>query len=209
MQLDAAELLNNVCTYYTGRLAQHGATPRGVDWNSPESQQLRFEQLLRVCDRSESLVVGDYGCGYGALHDHLLCSGFDGGYRGFDLSPAMIECARQRCATGAHTRFATEECVLEDADYVVASGVFNVKLQTPLAEWEAYVYRTIDRIAAWSRRGFAFNALTSYSDPERMRVDLYYPNPCTLFDHCKRRFSRQVALLHDYGLYEFTILVRL
>jgi hypothetical protein len=28
------------------------------------------------------------------------------------------------------------------------------------------------------------------------------------FDHCKRNFSRQVALLHDYGLWEFTILVR-
>jgi hypothetical protein len=25
---------------------------------------------------------------------------------------------------------------------------------------------------------------------------------------CKRRFSRNVALLHDYDLYEFTVLVR-
>ena len=51
--------------------------------------------------------------------------------------------------------------------------------------------------------------LTSYSDPDRMRPDLYYGDPCRLFDHCKRRYSRHVALLHDYGLYEFTILVRL
>jgi len=29
-----------------------------------------------------------------------------------------------------------------------------------------------------------------------------------LFDYCKRTYSRDVALLHDYGLYEFTILVR-
>jgi hypothetical protein len=29
-----------------------------------------------------------------------------------------------------------------------------------------------------------------------------------IFDICKRKFSRNVALLHDYGLYEFTILVR-
>jgi hypothetical protein len=47
-----------------------------------------------------------------------------------------------------------------------------------------------------------------YSDPERMRAHLYYADPCRLFDHCKRRYSRHVALLHDYGLYEFTILVR-
>jgi hypothetical protein len=41
-----------------------------------------------------------------------------------------------------------------------------------------------------------------------MRPDLYYGDPCALFDHCKRRYARNVAVLHDYGLYEFTILVR-
>ena len=41
-----------------------------------------------------------------------------------------------------------------------------------------------------------------------MRPDLYYADPCELFDRCKRRYSRNVALLHDYDLYEFTILVR-
>ena len=59
-----------------------------------------------------------------------------------------------------------------------------------------------------SLKGFAFNCLTSYSDPEKMRADLFYPNPCQVFDHCKTKFSRHVALLHDYGLYEFSILVR-
>ena len=41
-----------------------------------------------------------------------------------------------------------------------------------------------------------------------MRPDLYYADPCRLFDLCKRRYAKNVALLHDYGLYEFTILVR-
>jgi hypothetical protein len=67
----------------------------------------------------------------------------------------------------------------------------------------------IDRMASLSRRGFAFNMLTSYSDPARMRDDLYYGDPCRMFDLCKRKYSRNVALLHDYGIYDFTILVRL
>ena len=62
---------------------------------------------------------------------------------------------------------------------------------------------------ALSRRGFAFNMLTSYSDADRMRSDLHYGDPAAYFDLCKRRFSRNVALLHDYELYEFTIVVRL
>jgi hypothetical protein len=63
----------------------------------------------------------------------------------------------------------------------------------------------MDRAAC---KGFAFNCLTTYSDPERLRDDLYYGDPCYYFDLCKRLYSRHVALLHDYGLWEFTIIVR-
>ena len=68
--------------------------------------------------------------------------------------------------------------------------------------------RNQQRIDRLGNRGFAFNMLTSYSDPDRMRSDLFYGDPRHFFDHAKRTFSKQVALLHDYGLYEFTILVR-
>jgi hypothetical protein len=50
--------------------------------------------------------------------------------------------------------------------------------------------------------------LTSYSDPERMRPELYYGDPRFFFDRCKRDYTRNVALLHDYDLYEFTIIAR-
>ena len=41
-----------------------------------------------------------------------------------------------------------------------------------------------------------------------MRPDLYYADPGLFFDDCKRRFSRNVAILHDYDLYDFTVIVR-
>ena len=59
-----------------------------------------------------------------------------------------------------------------------------------------------------STRGFAFNCLTAYSDADKMRDYLYYASPTWLFDMCKQRYARNVALLHDYGLYEFTLIVR-
>ncbi len=55
----------------------------------------------------------------------------------------------------------------------------------------------------------AFNALTTYSDPEKQRSELYYADPLQLFDYCKRNLSRDVALLHDYELFDFTIVVRM
>ncbi len=201
-------LLENVREYYTRRLTEFGPSPRGVDWNSAESQEVRFRQLLKLCQGSNRCVLGDYGCGYGALLGFARAEGFEGDYRGFDIAPAMVKAAQHQYATDISARFGSEEMVLTGCEVVVASGIFNVKLGASLEDWEDYVFRSIDRLAAIGTRGFGFNALTSYSDPDRMRPDLYYPNPCQLFDHCKRQYSRHVALLHDYGLYEFTILVR-
>ena len=41
-----------------------------------------------------------------------------------------------------------------------------------------------------------------------MRPHLHYGDPLWFFDWCKRKYSRNVALLHDYDLYDFTIIVR-
>ncbi len=87
--------------------------------------------------------------------------------------------------------------------------MFNVKLDASDAAWRAYVDQELAAIAAISLRGFAFNMLTSYSDPDRKRGDLFYQEPEEMFRYCMNRFSRAVALIHDYPLYEFTVLVRL
>jgi len=47
----------------------------------------------------------------------------------------------------------------------VASGVFNVKLKADVKVWDDYMAKTIETMASLATRGFAFNALTSYSDP--------------------------------------------
>jgi hypothetical protein len=96
----------------------------------------------------------------------------------------------------------------QQTDFAVASGIFNVKLDQAEDAWRAYIGATLDAMHRATTSGFAFNCLTSYSDADKMRPNLHYADPCELFDFCKRRFSRNVALLHDYGLYEFTILVR-
>lgn len=206
--MNNSHVLAEVSAYYSARLAEHGPTPRGVDWNSSESQHLRFDQLVRVCDLPSTASLGDYGSGYGAMLDYLRGRGFAGEFRGYDIAANMVSTAQARFAGDGRARFSSSEDVLEGTDYLFASGIFNVRLSTPVADWEAYLRVTLDRIAARARKGFAFNVLTSYSDPEKRRADLYYADPCRLFDLCKRRYSRHVSLLHDYGLYEFTVLVR-
>ena len=52
-----------VKSYYSEKVLQFGATPAGVDWSSPESQQLRFKQLVKLCDGSTIFSINDWGCG--------------------------------------------------------------------------------------------------------------------------------------------------
>ena len=200
------EIIDKVGRYYSDRVREFGATAKGVDWNSEESQTLRFTQLARVLPPNGRFSLVDYGCGYGALVDFLEASRREFDYQGFDVSDEML--TRARSAHRGGRRFVASEADLEPADFALASGVFNVRLDVGEAEWTEYVMHTLGVLGLLGRSGFAFNMLTSYSDAERMRLDLYYGDPCRFFDHCKRTFSKQVALLHDYGLYEFTILVR-
>jgi SAM-dependent methyltransferase len=195
--------------YYARKLDRHGPTPRGVDWNDDGSQRLRFEQLLALVGDAKAFSLNDYGCGYGALLDHLLREGREVRYTGYDISPAMIATARERHEGAPRASFTTEPAELRPADFTVASGVFNVKLDTAEDEWRQYVFEMIDQMAGLSVTGMAFNALTSHTDPGRRRPDLYYADPAAMLDHCLRAYSRDVALRHDYALYEFTILVRL
>ncbi len=199
---------HKVQEYYDEKLRAHGATARGVDWKSPESQELRFAQLAKLIDATGRFSINDYGCGYGALVDFLARSGYDFLYTGFDISTEMIAQAEALHAHTDEIRFISGRDQLAPGDYTVASGIFNVKLNTGDDAWKQYMLEILDTMNSLSRRGFAFNALTKYSDAEFMRSSLYYADPLFFFDYCKTKYSKFVTLLHDYPLYEFTILVR-
>jgi SAM-dependent methyltransferase len=202
------EIERRVAAYYAGKLREHGATHQGVDWNSDESQTLRFEQFMRLIPPRERVSVLDWGCGYGAFAEHLEARGADFEYAGYDVASEMIEAARVRLGDRSAWSFTDDRAALAPADVTVASGLFNVLADTGRDQWREYTLATIRDLAALSRSGLGFNMLTSYSDPDLMVDRLFYGDPGFYFDWCKRNLSRHVALLHDYGLYEFTILVR-
>jgi SAM-dependent methyltransferase len=199
--------LDHVKSYFDKRIREHGASPRGSDWNSETSQNVRFDQLLKVVE-APSFSILDYGCGYGALADYLESKGFDADYYGFDILESAIETARQAHKDKPRRSFFTEKTQLPVCDYTVASGIFNFRGEQPFEQWTVYVLGVLNEFNRLSLRGFSSNFLTKYSDVEKMRSDLYYADPLFLFDYCKRNFSKNVALLHDYRLYDFTLIIR-
>lgn len=206
--MSPGDIERRVAGYYSGKLAEHGTTPRGVDWNSEESQKLRFQQFMPLVPADGRVSVLDFGCGYAAFAEHLADAGVKADYTGYDISPEMVEAARSLQGRRPDRTFTTDRGGLQPADVVVASGIFNVLAGTDRGAWVEYVAETLRELASLSRHGLAFNMLTSYSDADRMVDRLFYGDPCHYFDWCKRNLSRHVALMHDYGLYEFTILVR-
>jgi len=202
------EIRRAVSAYYTDKVKQHGPTALGVDWNSIVSQELRFSQVAKVIEPGDGFSINDLGCGYGALVPFLTARFPQFQYLGLDWSPVMIEEATRLYGHVPGCRFSTECESAPKADYAMASGIFNVKLAQPDSDWMQYILESLGALDRMSNKGFSFNILTSYSDSEYMRGDLFYADPCFFFDYCKRHFSKQVAVLHDYGLYEFTILVR-
>jgi len=208
---------NNIYTevtkYYSDKIVTYGDSPRGVDWNGEESQMIRFEQIRRVFLHSNNISVNDLGCGYGALYEYLgQYSGADILYTGYDVSKEMIEAATKHFESHSSKNLNfvhlknTEE--MKDAHYIVSSGIFNVKLEFDDEQWYDYIVDTINVMYKKCRYAIAFNCLTSYSDDDKKVDKLFYADPCVMFKYCKENLSKNVTLIHDYELYEFTIIVR-
>jgi SAM-dependent methyltransferase len=206
MKKDQA-ILKEVGDYYSDKIKTFGVSAQGVDWNSETSQELRFEQLLKVVQDEREFSLLDYGCGYGALLDFLNKQGRAFSYIGFDISEEMLIMARSRNPErlGVSWKSSLKD---ENCDYTLASGIFNVKLSQEQDVWQQYIEDTLNDMNNRSMRGFSFNMLTSYSDKEYMKDYLFYADPSYYFQFCKKHFSKYVALLHDYPLYEFTVIVK-
>jgi SAM-dependent methyltransferase len=202
------QALDEVRRLYTESLAEHGRDSKAVGWKDPTSQRLRFDKLAEVL-RPEAghVTVSDWGCGYGAMFDYL-----DGrlgpeleAYTGYDISEQMITEARASHAD-PRARFVVGSRP-EQADYTFVSGTFNVRFGASDDEWAEWIRQRLRELAAASRKGLAFNLLSSYVDWREPH--LFYGDPREFFDFCKSELSRFVSMLHDYPLYEWTIVVRL
>lgn len=203
-----ATILRSVADYYAAKLAANGPTPQGVDWKGTASHELRHRQFLRLTDGDRDASVLDLGCGFGDFFRFLRAEGHRGAFVGYDVAPSMIAKAIELHGEGPDRRWRIGAQPTDVADFAVASGILNVKGAVPGEAWAQYVDAIVDTLARAGRRGFAFNVLSLSSDPQFRRPDLYYADPVETLASCLARFGRSVALLQDYGLYEFTVLVR-
>jgi SAM-dependent methyltransferase len=203
------DTLDKIANLYSGNLSEHGDQSKAVGWPTADSQELRFEKLSQVISEMDSpFSVNDYGCGYGAHLEYLLQKKYSvSGYNGYDLSEEMLSKSKERLeGFKGDLKLINSSKISTPADFTFVSGTFNVRFESTYEEWKKFIEEALTMINQSSNFGFSFNLLIKYVDWEEPH--LFYGDPCFWFDFCKLNFSKQVSLLHDYPLYEWTILVR-
>lgn len=205
---ESDRVLDQIAGLYSGSLAEHGAGPRGVGWPDAASHRLRFDQLASIVGDEPSVSVADLGCGYGALYEYLeeRLGERLRAYVGYEISPGMATAARSRLRD-PRARVVESGDPSVPVDYSFACGPFNVRLDVPEPDWDAHVKSRLKALAGTSRAGIAFNLLTTevdWRDPK-----LFYADPDEYVAFCRSELSDEVELLSGYGLFEWTIHVRL
>lgn len=188
-----------IATFYDDLLAEHGHSPRAVDWGSRASQQARFHALVEIGDLAHSSVL-DVGCGLADLLAYLESRAIPATYTGYDIAPAMLEAARRRFPDAELKRIdlLADPVHTPRFDFVLASGIFNLRTTDSYAYLEAMA-RRMYRVC---RRGVAFNSLSTMAtiaDPDQFLAD-----PMKVLDLCLS-ITPRVVLRHDYLPHDFTV----
>jgi SAM-dependent methyltransferase len=195
---------------YEGWLGEHGAgSSRAVGWRDPALQALRFELLAQVMEGDDPVTVADFGCGTGALFEHLAQRDAPPplrAYAGYDVVPAMVEAARA-LHPDPRARFEVGTAVGEDVDYVLASGALSLRPGISDADWEPHLREVLRGIWERARRGLAFNLLLRGADPPG--PDMYAGNPARWATWCSGALpGALVAVRAGPPLPDFAVLVR-
>jgi SAM-dependent methyltransferase len=191
--------------YYESKLLKFGPTSRGVDWKDEESHKLRHAVITDLVSLKAHESVLDFGCGFGHYLTFLRDEGFDGEYFGLDISEKMVEKASLLFRADDQATFSASSLLESQADVVVASGVFNLRLEVAEKDWLAYVDETIVELAASATSRLALNFLSGHSDVSKRGDNLHYESIGRIADLLNRCYSRHLTVRQDYGLYEFSI----
>lgn len=187
---------------YAERLQRLGPVVQALGWRDEVQQQLRFDVIADGLHDIANASVLDLGCGFGDLYRYLAGRAAGLQYVGCDISPDVLQVARER---HPQLRFDLRDILDEpypdrSFDYVVASGIFNHRIE----DNEGYLERTLGAAFRISARAIAANMTTDQVDYKDDR--LHYFSPEQVLRFC-RSLSRRVALRHDYPLFEFTVFV--
>jgi SAM-dependent methyltransferase len=189
---------------YEAAFRQHGESPASVMW--PKGRQpLRFESLTRFFDPNGGFSVLDYGCGLADLKPYLDERFADVRYYGADITPAFVTSDRARYPDASFLLVTGAQEVADDYDYVVMSGVFNLRYECSADEHRTIVQDSLRHLFTRARRVLAVDFMTD--DVDYQATNSYHQNVDEIYQFARRELGRRVIVDHSYLPYEYSLTV--
>lgn len=187
-----------VIDFFENLLGRYGYSVKSLAYGSEESQRKKFEVLTQIGDLSNATIL-DVGCGFGDLYDFLKNKGLKVDYWGCDISPKMIELAKEK---RPFLRFEVADILTwadrERFDYVLSTGFNCVKTGNN----ESLLRKMIEKMYGLCRIGVAVGMVSTYQTNQNEQT--YYASPEDVFSYCMS-LCKRVVLRHDYMPHDFTI----
>ena len=193
-----------ILSHFNKTLRVHGRGAKAVSWGNEKSQEVRFEILSQIGNLNGKTVL-DVGCGLGDLYRFLVDKKkFElKRYLGIDINRFMILKAKEKYPKAEFKIVdLLENNIKERFDYVMASGIFNLKIPN----WEEFTFKILSQMYRISKIGVGVNFLSKcspFSKDERS----YYANSSEILDFICINLSSRIILRQDYKANDFTIYI--
>jgi len=189
---------------YEAAFRQHGVSPASVMW--PKGRQpLRFASLTRFFDPSGGFSVLDYGCGLADLKPYLD-ERFSGvRYCGADITSSFVTSDRARYPDASFRLVKGAQDIADDYDYVVMSGVFNLRYDCSTDEHRAIVQDSLRHLFMHAQRVLAVDFMTD--DVDYQAANSYHQNVDEIYQFARRELGRRVVVDHSYLPYEYSLTI--
>ena len=187
----------DVRSFFESRYRKLGDRPEALNWTG-DGQRIRFQVLSEV-GLLERRTILDLGSGLGHLHRFLRKKVRAFEYTGYELSPLLVQAARQKFP---NVRFEVHDVLAEkiesNYDFVMSSGMLNVET----GENEKAMRLLINKAWRASTVGVAINMLSRWAN--RTEFGRHFYDPAAILLHA-RKLTRWVVFRHDYRPHDFTI----
>lgn len=191
--------MKSIINKYTALLEEHGISHLSLDWGSQKSQYKRFEVLTRAGNLENHSIL-DFGCGIGDFYNYLTTTSLKNiQYTGYDITPAMIEVARQRFKNINFECRGLQSIPENRFDFIFASGIFYLQKENGYEFIEHYLSEFLNKC----NLGIAANFLSNVSDGDS---DEFIADPSKIINIVSN-LSSSFTLHHDYLPHDFTIVI--
>ena len=189
---DKFEILELTINAYKKQITKHGFSSKGVFWQNNQTQNARFDALLKGIVKSDingNISITDYGCGYGEFYNYIKNKSFMSSslFIGYDIVDTFILEAKKNFP---EVNWICSDEISLETDYIFISGALNMAFNYSIDEWEYFLQKQLEICFKYTDKVLAFNLL--YSPKRKIENGLYYTEIQKIFDFCDKNLGNTI-----------------